>query len=213
MSVVEPNAPSVQKPLSAEDAERARTNKFSVRIPGRYMLADKREYPCATTAVSPIALDVECETTPSLNERIVLYLRDLGRIEGKVFRVTSRGFAVVMELTAAQRSKIEAHVHALANRHRLGSIRERRHERIFPLHRFCVLKLQNNEEHVVQLIDVSLSGTAFLFRTDALRKIPVGSPLILGKRSGRVVRKIENGIAVEFDKPLDVAEFDESIVL
>ena len=48
----------------------------------------------------------------------------------------------------------------LANREELGLPEDRRHERIVPRNPRAVLGLEDGTEHVVRLIDISLSGTA-----------------------------------------------------
>jgi hypothetical protein len=91
--------------LSEDNDERAK--RVTVRLPGRFMLADKREFPCISRSVSPIMLRLEAEVKPSLNEHIVVYLRELGRIAGWVVRITPHGFAIVMDLTITKRERMD----------------------------------------------------------------------------------------------------------
>jgi hypothetical protein len=92
--------------LSADNDERA--DRIAVRTPGRLMLADKEDYACISRSISAIMLRIEAEVKPSLNEHVVVYLQELGRIEGWVVRVTPHGFAIVMDLTAKHRETIDA---------------------------------------------------------------------------------------------------------
>jgi hypothetical protein len=195
----------------ANDDERS--DDVEVSLPGGFIRADKQECRCVAKSISSIILRVEAGALPSLNEHVILDIRDIGRIEGWVVRVTPYGFAIVMELTGAQRNKISAYLNSLKPSESSGPTSERRHHRCFPLYRFCTLKLPDNDTHVVQLIDVSLSGTVFIFRSEVLRKMPIGCLLILGKRTGRLSRKNENTISVKFDCPLDAQEFHETIIL
>jgi hypothetical protein len=91
--------------LSADNDERA--TRIFVRLPGRFMLPDKKGFSCLARSMSPIMLRVESEVAPSLNEHVVIYLQEFGRIEGWVERLTPHGFAIVMVLTAKRRERID----------------------------------------------------------------------------------------------------------
>lgn len=198
------------KPSTDRGQWRARVK---ARIPGNYMLDNKREYSCTITDISSFVVTLEAEVKPELDDHVVLYLRDIGRVEGHVVRVCTRDFVLAMEMSKAKRTRIEYHLRFIANRHSLGPVPGRKDHRILPLHTLCIVKTIKGEEHVVRLVDVSISGTAFIFQGNALRNLLVGSYVDVGSHSGRIIRKVDNGVSVEFDCPIDASEFDESIVL
>jgi hypothetical protein len=194
-------------PSAGEPDDRRNYHRVSVSIAGRYMLEDKREFPCRTTDMSGGGVSLAVPVRGAVGERVIVYLDYIGRVEGSVIRHTPFGFAIALTLPGNKRERIADQLTWLLNR---DSLREedRRHERIVPILRHCVL-LENGEEHIVKLIDISVSGAAI---TTEL-KIPNDTRVLLGATPGRVARTFENGMAVEFDTPLAIEEFDENIRL
>jgi hypothetical protein len=194
-------------PLAAEPDERRNYHRVSVSIAGRYMLEDKREFPCRTIDMSSGGVSLAAPTSGAIGERVVVYLDYIGRIEGAIIRLTEFGFAITLHLPGNKRERIADQLTWLLNR---DSLREedRRHERIVPILRHSVL-IENAQEHIVRLIDVSVSGAAI---TTEL-KIPVDTAVVLGTTKGRIVRTFESGMAVEFDTPIPIELFDENIRL
>src|SRR4051812_36484192 len=94
--------------------------RVPVAILGRYMLADRREFPCQTIDMSPGGVRLTCSVVGQIGERVVLYLEHVGRIEGVIARHTVGGFAVHLNATARKRDKIASQLTWLANRGTLG---------------------------------------------------------------------------------------------
>ena len=63
-------------------ADGACHQRVRVAVLGRYMLADRREYPCQTVDMSPGGVRLTCAVKGEVGERVVLYLEHIGRIEG-----------------------------------------------------------------------------------------------------------------------------------
>jgi PilZ domain len=196
------------KPLQ-KSLERRRHQRVPIALLGRYMLEDKREFPCQTTDMSPGGVAIVAPVRGEIGERVVAYLDQIGRVEGKITRHTERGFAMQFSLPFAKREKIANQLTWLINRDALGMPEDRRHERIVPHRQHAILKIEGDREHVVRLIDVSVSGAAI--STPA--KPAIGTKVVLGQTAGQVVRSFEGGIAVAFDKMITTENFDESIRL
>ena len=100
--------------------ERRRHQRVKVRLAGRFMRSDRLEFDCESVDASPggIAFSSEAGVQPS--ERIVAYLNQIGRIEGKVARTFASGFAVQMTLLPAKCEKLADQLTWLANRQSLG---------------------------------------------------------------------------------------------
>jgi hypothetical protein len=96
--------------------------------------------------------------------------------------------------TSRKRDKLAAQLTWLANRHILGLPEDRRHGRITPRNPAGRLILANGINVACRVIDVSQSGAAVA--TD--QRPEIGSPITIGRTSGRVVRHLEDGIAIEF---------------
>jgi len=188
--------------------EKREYQRVSVSIPGRYMLEDKREFPCRTIDVSSGGLSLAVPVRGQEGERVIVYLDYIGRVEGIIIRQTSFGFALALMLPGNKREKIADRLTWLLNREMLEKA-DRRHDRIMPNLRHCLMNIGDGREHLVKLIDISVSGAAIA--TDL--RVPLDTKVLLGTTAGRVVRHFDNGIGVEFDLPIPIEQFDEDIRL
>ena len=195
-----PNPIAVTKPL-----ERRRHQRVRVSLIGRYMLADRREFPCQTIDMSPGGLAVHAPVKGQVGERVVIYLDQIGRVEGAIARLLETGFAISMTVPPLKREKLADQLTWLANRHALGMKEDRRHERIEPVHKRTTLHLADGRELHVKLIDISLSGAAMQVDYRA----PIGTPVTIGETPARIVRVFEGGVAVEFVRPFEESAFSE----
>src|ERR1700687_5664125 len=118
-------------PLSEE---RRRFQRVRVNLLGRYMLADRREFPCQVANMSPGGMALIAPVAGAPGERVIAYVDHLGRLEGHVARLFQNGFAMTIGATARKRDKLAAQLTWLANRHILGLPEDRRHRRITPRH-------------------------------------------------------------------------------
>jgi hypothetical protein len=165
-----------------------------VNLLGRYMLADRREYPCQVVNMSPGGMALVAPVSGNPGERVIAYVDHLGRLEGVIARQFSNGFAMTIGATLRKRDKLAAQLTWLANRHILNLPEDRRHGRFVPKNPSTMLVMPNGVNIGCRLIDLSLSGAAVA--TD--QRPPMGSLVSLGKVQGRVVRHLEEGFAVEF---------------
>lgn len=180
-------------PLSEE---RRRFQRVRVNLLGRYMLADRREFPCQVVDMSPGGMALVAPICAERGERVIAYIDHVGRLEGLAVRSFPNGFAMTIAATPRKRDKLAAQLTWLANQHILGLPEDRRHDRLMPRNARAVLTAQDGRKAPCFLIDVSLSGAAV--RTEA--RPPVGSPIKIGRVPGRVVRHRDDGIAVEFTR-------------
>jgi len=176
--------------------ERRRYQRVRVNLLGRYMLADRREFPCQVVDMSPGDISVEAPVTGEPGQRVVPYIDHLGRLEGTITRAFPTGFAMSIAATPRKRDKLAAQLTWLANRHILGLPEDRRHERLLPHNARSTITMPNGTSVTCQIVDVSLSGAAIASETIP----PVGALITLGKTPGRVVRHVEGGFAIEFTR-------------
>jgi hypothetical protein len=190
---------SLTKPRIVSRAEeRRRHQRVKVNLLGRYMLSDRREYPCQVADMSPGGMAVVAPVTGSPGERVIAYVDHLGRLEGKIARILDNGFAMTISATSRKRDKLAAQLTWLANRQILNLPEDRRHGRFTPRNPLARLILPNGTNVTCRVIDLSASGAAVAIAPD-LRPV-VGAAITIGKTSGRVVRHIEDGFAIEFTR-------------
>jgi hypothetical protein len=176
--------------------ERRRFQRVQVNLLGRYMLEDRREYPCQVVNMSPGGMALIAPMNGAIGSRVVAYIDHLGRLEGKITRVYQNGFAATIAATERKRDKLAAQLTWLANRDILNLPEDRRHGRIVPKKPMTQIIMPNGINITCRVIDFSLSGAAIA--TD--QRPPIGTLLTIGKVQGRVVRHIEEGFAVEFTR-------------
>jgi hypothetical protein len=176
--------------------ERRRFQRVRVDLLGRYMLPDRREFPCQVVNMSPGGMAVIAPVAGQPGERVIAYVDHLGRLEGHIARLFQNGFAMTIASTPRKRDKLAAQLTWLANRHILALPEDRRHGRIVPRNPIARLILPNGINVSCRIIDVSQSGAGVA--TD--QRPPLGALVTLGKVQGRVVRHLDEGFAVEFTR-------------
>ena len=174
--------------------ERRRHQRVRVNLLGRYMLADRTEYPCQVVNMSPGGM--AAPVCGNVGDRVIAYVDHLGRLEGKIARMLQNGFAMTISATPRKRDKLAAQLTWLANRSILNLPEDRRHGRFVPKVVAARLVLPNGTNIGIRIIDLSPSGAGIAtpYRPE------VGSLVTLGKIPGRVVRHLEEGFAMEFTR-------------
>src|SRR6202041_1863846 len=129
--------------LRALNQDRRRHQRVKVNLLGRYMLADRREFPCQVVNMSPGGMALIAPVTAAQGEPIIAYVDHLGRLEGHVARIFQNGFAMTIGATARKRDKLAAQLTWLANRNILGLPEDRRHGGLLPLRPITRLTLPN----------------------------------------------------------------------
>lgn len=185
--------------------ERRRHQRVRVAVLGRYMLTNRQEFPCQTIDMSPGGVALIAPVRGAIQERVICYVDQIGRLEGTVARLFENGFALALNVPLLKREKLADQLTWLGNRHALGMPEDRRHERVAPRHPRGTLHLSDGRNVPVRLIDVSVSGAAFAAEVH----LPVGTPVTLGQTPAHVVRGFNGGGAVEFARPFS-ADSDPS---
>ena len=182
--------------LRALSQDRRRHQRVKVNLLGRYMLADRREFPCQVVNMSPGGMALIAPVTGQPGERVIAYVDHLGRLEGHIARLFQNGFAMTIAATERKRDKLAAQLTWLANRHLLDSPEDRRHGRMAPKNPMGRVIMPNGVNIACRIIDVSQSGAGIATE----QRPPIGALVTLGKVQGRVVRHLENGFAIEFTR-------------
>jgi hypothetical protein len=193
--------------LLALSQDRRRHQRVKVNLLGRYMLADRREFPCQVINMSPGGIAVIAPVSGATGDRVIAYVDHLGRLEGKVARLFPNGFAMTISATARKRDKLAAQLTWLANRSILSLPEDRRHGRIVPRNPVGRLIMPNGVNLTCRIIDVSESGAGIA--TD--QRPAIGALVTLGTVQGRVVRHLEEGFAIEFTRLQHPDSLEENI--
>ena len=186
--------------------ERRRHQRVKVNLLGRYMLADRREYPCQVVDMSPGGILLIAPVSGRVGERVIAYVDHLGRLEGQIAREVNNGFAMTISATMRKRDKLAAQLTWLANRQILNLPEDRRHGRFVPRNAMARLVLPNGTNVACRVIDLSASGAAVSINP-SLRP-PVGAAVTIGKTPGprgapyrrRLCHRIHPTAASRFDR-------------
>jgi hypothetical protein len=176
--------------------ERRRHQRVRVNLLGRYMMEDRREFPCQVVNMSPGGMAVIAPVSGEIGARVIAYVDHLGRLEGKIARQLHNGFAMTILATPRKRDKLAAQLTWLANRSILNLPEDRRHGRFVPKIVAARLIMPNGTNVGIRIIDLSLSGAGIA----TPNRPEVGTHITLGKIPGRVVRHLEEGFAMEFTR-------------
>lgn len=185
---------SVSASLEDMRTNRRRHKRVEIQCLGRFMRADKAEYPCRLENVSVGGAALKSPQSVALGEHVIAYFDEIGRIDGPVTRLIDGGFAMQIQATQHRREKLAAQLTWLINRKALGVPEARRHDRIVPKNLESVLTLPDGRQVPVRMIDVSISGASVAFEGG----LPIGTEVLLGRLRARVARAHDQGLALQF---------------
>jgi hypothetical protein len=171
-----------------------RFQRVKVSVLGRYMLADRREFPCQVLEMSPGDAAVIAPVAGNPGEKVIAYLDHIGRVEGSIVDAIEGGFVMDLSASPRKRDKMAAQLTWLANKDILNLPEDRRHERVVPDNRHSTVVLDDGRRYNCKIIDISLSGAAI----ELAVRPAMGTPVTLGRMRARVVRHFQDGVAVEF---------------
>lgn len=180
--------------------DETRFQSVKVSLLGRYMLEDRREFPCQIIEMSPGDAHVIAPASGSVGEKIIAYLDHIGRIEGTIIELIDGGFHMEVSVSARKRDSIAAQLTWFANKDILNLPEDRRHDRQVPDIRHSSIILDDGRKYNCKIIDISLSGAAIEIDV----RPQMGTPVTLGRMRARVVRHFDDGIAVEFSSVQEV---------
>ena len=176
-----------------EGKNKRRYPRYALSLPGRFMRADKLDYP---SRLVDISVESAAMTTPvplHVGEKLIVYLMHLGGLEGTVIRLFPGSFAMMISGTQRKRDKLAAQIPRLASQSEIAESEERAFPRV-TADEAALLVLPDGSTMVCPLHDLSMSGAAIV--TPA--RPPLGAEVMLDKRRATVVRHHERGIGVEF---------------
>ncbi len=201
------SALEAQKVLQVPEGERRRYQRVRLNLLGRCMFPDQRECPCQLTEISPGDAVFISPFCGGMDERVIAYIDEIGRLEGVIVENVESGFRMSIVASQRKRDKLADVLTWLANRHVLSLAEDRRHLRRMPRRTDATLVFPDGTSHRCRVMDMSLSGAAL---ATALRP-PIGSPVRLGKLGARVVRHFDDGIGIEFMQLMSDAAIKQTI--
>ena len=177
------------------DTDRRQFERTNIAVFGRCLLPNQLEIPCQAINISPGDVGLIAAHAPLLADSIIIYLDHIGRLEGEVARLYEGGFSMTLRCTARKREKLEARIEWLKAHRDFQLEDNRQYERVEPNNKNSELRLNDGRAYPIEIIDISLSGTAVSCNV----KPAIGSDVWVAGMQGKVVRHFVEGIAVEFE--------------
>lgn len=175
-------------------ADRRAFERVPLSIFGRCMLSNKLEIPCQTIDVSAGGMAAISAHTPTIGENVVVYLDNIGRIEGPIVRLFEGGFAMSFDLSYRAREKMIGKIAWCRENALFGKDNLREQDRAAPRQPISEMRMEDGRTYTIEIIDISLSGAAI--------RSPVrpafGTRVTLGGMHAQIVRHFDDGIALEF---------------
>lgn len=191
-ATVRTDRPSIRK---VEGVDRRRHRRVLWQVPVRGLTGSGEEFACNTVDVCASGLRINLARPLEKGENLVLYIEDIGRIEGVIVRVLNEiGYAIEFRVPLRKREKIADALTWLVNKDRLGLSDERIAERR-PATGQLIAIHGKGVAIACAIADVSLFGVAL--KTSGPRPM-IGDRVQIGERAGTCVRYIEGGFAVDF---------------
>jgi hypothetical protein len=174
--------------------ERRRHPRSPLTLQGRYMLSDGSEFPCETVDVSPGGIAIRGLKAGQLGERVVVYIEDLGRIEGGVLRSAAGLFTVEIRAPSKKQERLAETIAWLVKNKEEGLANRRNRRRIDATHEPILLRTVDGLTFAAKLIDVSTTGAAILVDI----ALPIGAHVTIDDKPAYVSRRFPGGVAVTF---------------
>lgn len=165
--------------------ERRAHPRVPLNLPGRYMLSNGEEFACKSIDVSAGGISISAIKNGRPGERVVIYLRELGRLEGPlVRRVPGHCSAIEILASPNKRNRIAQRIHWLLT-NQDGQVEERRVGRRDEVDESQIsLRTEDEQEFPAELLGLSLLGA----RIKAAVKLPVGARVRLGEKKAIVAK-------------------------
>lgn len=174
--------------------DRRRFQRVNISLHGRFMRENKQEYPCQIVNMSAGGIAVQAPIIGEIGERIIIYLDNMGRIEGEVVRTLQDGFSLKLTASSYKREKIANQLTWLVNKDRLDKIEDRLHNRFIPKKMATKITLADDTVYDCTILDMSLGGASVSVKP----KPDVGEAVTLGLTPGHVIRHTDNAISIQF---------------
>jgi hypothetical protein len=141
-------------------------------------------------------------------ERVITYFGEFGKLEGWITDIVEGGFLIDIVTTKKERDKLTRKLAWLEKRQKDPSVFDiREMKRLIPENPHSTLILADGSTHSCFVIDMSPSGVA----VSADIELEIGTRLAVGCSVGHIVRRFNEGFAVQFDTLQDPSQLEQMV--
>ncbi len=184
-------------------SNKRRHERIKTQLLGRYMLPDGREAKCMVIDVSLGGVALAAPELGAVGDRVVLYVDQIGRLEGNIARPLPDGFALQLDVSTRATQRLATRLQDVVNGGKLAPKPERRDEARVKLDAEQAPKGMTGDTPY-QVLDLSITGADVKIQGE---RPPVGAIIQIGKVRGRVVRHTADGVGIQFiDSPTSLTK-------
>lgn len=165
------------------------------------------EHACQVAELSVDGATFLTNQVPVGGSQLVAYIDEVGRVEALSAEPVTGGFRVIFPHSGSRRERFASRLDWYRNKNSLHGAELRRHTRFEPADSKSHITLPDGRIYPCEVIDISLSGAAL--KVDVMPSL--GTYIMLGKMRGRIVRYLDNGIAMEFVKALEGNQLTDQV--
>ena len=185
-----------------------------LRTAGRYSLTSRhdaqgkrREFACRTTRISPFQMLVAAPVLGPRGERVITFFGELGKLDGWITDVAEGAFLVDIAVNKEARERLANKLVWLQKKQQDAVVDVRKQQRVVPEDPHTNLIFADGTTVSCFVIDVSPSGIA----VSADFEPEIGTRLAVGRLVGHVVRRFDEGFAVQFDRVQEMDYLEQMI--
>ncbi len=167
--------------------------RVQLSIEARFLLTDQTEHIGSVEDISAGGVALACDVKPEVNDKIIVYIDQMGGYEGRVVRQTDAGFSVEFACSPAKRERTVNQLTWISNKPTGTSIDDRQHSRE-SVSQNSFLHRTDGAQIKCSIVDMSVGGMAI----NIADKPPIGEIIMIGRMEGRVVRHFAEGVGIEF---------------
>lgn len=176
--------------------DQRRYRRISLNLPARLVVNAVDEHEGRLVNISPGDMALITDARAVVGDAVVIHIKGLDIIEGTVAREFPDGIAISFLLSKSRKAVLTEKLMLLANPNFAEGLSDQRAE---PRHSAAsartVCRLADGSALFVKVVNMSVSGAA----VDAPRRPPIGSPILMGRRRGVIVRHTPRGFVVVYE--------------
>jgi len=174
--------------------DRRSFKRVELKLTGRFLTGESEDHALRTVDMSCDGAFIVSKELPGIDQQVICYFDEVGRVVANVVRHSADGFAVRFHTSPHKRDKLADRLTWLLNRDTLGLDEERGSDR-YQASGEAIVTLSGGRMLQCSVTDISLTGAAF----EADGKAPfIGEKITVGNLYGEVVRVSGNKFAVRY---------------
>jgi hypothetical protein len=180
--------------LSERMNDKRRHRRIELVVPARFMTSDKSEYVASVSNMSPGGVALNSDFSPAMDERVVIYIDDLGRHEGVVVRSDDGNFAIQFDLAPTKADRTAEKLTWLMNSDDLDLPAKEGYRRVDDVNRTRLI-LSDNSTLDCRVTDLSFTSVTLITKARPM----LGEIVTVGVMRGAVADHLKDGIRVDFE--------------